>query len=174
MPFRASHTSSGTDPKVFTEDIMRALVGAINSEATRLETELVEATPSGTSGRMRQGWVFTPATLDNPVATVGQSVPYFLPMELGRSPGKGISQKGQEEVMRWAKLVIGLEPKDQAGFAYALSEKYKKFGRPAVGFVGLARPGQTPSSTPNIPDDPIPGSLLASAFERIQNRLDDV
>lgn len=152
---------------------MRSLVMVLNEELTNLETQVVENTPSGVSGRLRQSWKAVPATEKNPVAILGQSSNYFLPVEMGRKPGKGISEKGQKSVRRWAKLVLGLKPKDQKNFAFLLSLKYYKEGRPAVGFLGLAKPGSIPNN-PNIPENPVPGSLLDQAFKRLQSRLNEV
>lgn len=171
--------TKGINASAYSEEKLRELVAFINEEATELESELVKDTPAN-FGRLKGGWVLTPATLKQkrPKAIINQSVSYFLPVELGRSPGKGISKNGQKDVARWAKLVLGLkESKTKSSsvtpktFAFLLSQKYKKEGRPALGFVGLAKPGEIPSSTPNIPDEPVQGSLLYGAFDRIKANL---
>jgi len=154
----------GLKPADYYRDRMAKLVAFLNDEGTALETEVVNATPAN-MGQLRRGWKFVPATSDNPKAVLGQSVQYFLPVEMGRKPGKGISAEGQKSVKRWAKLVLGLSSEEQSDFAFLLSQKYKAQGRPAVGFLGLARQGTIPTSR-GIPDEPVSGSLLDLAFKR--------
>lgn len=175
-------TFSGISPQQFAQDKIRGFIKIANEEAIDLESELVKDSPAN-FGRLKGGWVFTPATENKPVAIINQSVNYFLPIEMGRVKGKGISKEGQTKVARWAKLVLGLRDAKSTKktrddkvtaktFAFLLSQKYKREGRPAVGFVGLAKPGITPTSSPKIPDNPIPGSLLDVAFKRIRARVD--
>jgi hypothetical protein len=177
-------TYTGISPQEFAQEKIKAFVNIANEEGLQLESELVESTPAN-FGRLKGGWVFTPATEAKPRAIVNQSVSYFLTVEMGRAKGKGISKEGQVQVARWAKLVLGL--KDQKSkrtvkkqgqvtsktFAYLLSQKYKREGRPAVGFVGLATPGKVPSKLgQKVPDNLVPGSLLDVAFKRIKARVD--
>lgn len=176
-------TYSGITPQQFAQDKIKAFVNLANEEGLQIESELVKDSPAN-FGRLKGGWVFTPATIEKPRAIVNQSVSYFLPVEMGRAPGKGISKEGQTQVARWARLVLGLKDerstkKTREGktsaktFAFLLSQKYKREGRPAVGFVGLAEPGKTPTSQgQKVPDQLIPGSLLDVAFKRIRARVD--
>lgn len=176
-------TFKGISPEEFARDKIKAFVNIANEEALELEGQLVEKSPAN-FGRLKGGWVFTPATEDKPKAIVNQSVSYFLPVEMGRAKGKGISKEGQTKVARWAKLVLGLRDERSTKksrdnetsaktFAFLLSQKYKREGRPATGFVGLAKPGDTPSS-PNqkVPENPVKGSILDLAFSRIRSRVD--
>ena len=174
----------GDDPTTFAEEKLRRFVSLLNEEATKIESDLVRDTPAN-FGRLKGGWSVNPATLDRPGASIDQSVQYYLAVEMGRKPGKGISEKGQKQVARWAKLVLGLKNKpskkarkngaiSNKTFAYLLSEKYKREGRPAVGFVGLAKPGVTPKSTPRVPDEPVSNSLLKKAFTRVNRRLNSI
>ena len=164
----------GINPLTFSESVLQGIVSVLNDEGTNLESELVRDSPAN-FGRLKGGWVFSQATTQNPRAIIGQSVKYFLPVEMGRSPGKGISKKGQIEVARWAKLVMGIRDKKSAkSFAYMLSQKYKRMGRPSVGFVGLAVPGKIPSKSSSVPKEPIRGSLLDKAFTNIRKKLDKV
>lgn len=173
---------TGLLPEKFEEETRRKLVILLNDQGTLLETEVVQATPANV-GDLRRGWQFTPASLTqkNPVARVTQNKRHFLPVEMGRRPGKGISAKGQEKVARWAVLkgiVVRTrnekgqfnKSKEAANFAFLLSRKYKKEGRPAVGFLGLAKPGTIPTN-PNIPENPITDSLLDKAFKRLRDKL---
>lgn len=175
-PRKGTLKTAGLPPKEFWENRKNNLVFALNDNATRIETEVIDATPAN-EGRLKGGWVLTPATLSNPIAIIEQSVPYFLPVEIGRKPGKGISKEGQKSVKRWAKLVLGIgSDTEQAGFAYLLSKKYKAEGRPAVGFLGLAKEGVVPSSNFSVDQEynPISGSLLDEAFKRLLSDLDSV
>lgn len=171
--FNFKVAQKGVTPEQYYKQKIKDLVSVLNEEALLLESQLVQDTPSGVSGRLRQGWTMKPATENKPTAIVGQSSQYFLPVEMGRKPGKGISEKGQKSVTRWAKLVMGLNPKEAKSFAFNLSMKYKNQGRPAVGFVGLATPGTIPTNS-QVPDNPIPGSLLEESFQRLKNRLNSV
>lgn len=165
---------TGKNPNQFFEDEYKDLVARVNAGASIVVAAATEATPVGVSGGgggLRGSWVLIPATLDNPVATIGQSRVYFLPVELGRRPGKGISRRGQESVELWAKRKLGLTGTDAASFAFNLSQKYKREGRLAQGFLGLAKPG-SPAPT-SLPDslDPVPGSVLENAFKRVEKEL---
>jgi hypothetical protein len=173
-------TFKGEKPSSFYQQTRRELVAIINEEATRIETELIQATP-GDRGGLRRGWQFKPATEKRLVAVVGQSSSYFLPVELGRRPGKGISQRGQEEVAKWAlrKKIIQrargqggrfIKSKAAASFAYMLSQKYKREGRPAVGFAGLGTPGEVPTSQLPPTFEPNRGPIF-EGFERLRSRL---
>jgi hypothetical protein len=156
----------GKKPDDFYKSERKKLVAVINEEATQLETNLVAATP-GDTGALRQGWTLKPASEKGLAAIVGQNKVHFLPLELGRKPGTGISQKGQEAVSVWAKRKLGLTGQEAKSFAFLLSRKYKKFGRPAEGFAGLAKPGQPAQP---IPNEPVGGPILES-FKRLNRRL---
>lgn len=162
----------GTKPLPFYERRKRELVFILNDTATRLESEAVQNTPADT-GRLKGGWSIVPASInsDEPVAIVEQSVNHFLPVELGRKPGSGISKEGQKSVKMWAKRVLGIsDEKEQSSFAFLLSEKYRKEGRGAAGFLGLAMPGSIPKGSLSDDDfnNPISGSILDDAFKRLR------
>jgi hypothetical protein len=166
-------TFKGPPPSVFFEQEKRKLIQIANEELAQLETELVEATPSDT-GNLRQGWTIVPLTDKRLTGFVGQSKVHFLPVEIGRKPGSGISAKGQQSVATWAKRKLGLSAGEAKSFAYLLSRKYKAQGRPAVGFAGLANPG-APGGQGNrgAKGDfkPVSGGLIAKSFERLERRL---
>lgn len=158
---------SGDDPDRHLEQVRNQIKNAINETVAELETELVRNTPADT-GRLRQTWSSRFADDDNLVGIVGQSSRYFLPLELGRKPGKGISRQGQESVARWGRRKLGIS--DGKGFAYLLSQKYKTEGRKAEGFAGLARPGDNPvSSQGEI--KPVSGGIIQNNLNKLQRRL---
>ncbi len=163
----------GDSPEIFLKKTQAELVSILNEEASQLETDLVQATPADT-GNLRQGWTMRAATISNQVAIVGQSKVHFLPMEFGRKAGKGISPEGQEAVSVWASRKLGLDNSTVGGeadqFARFLSMKYKLFGKPAVGFAGLARPGEVPTGEPPANLEPV-GGPIKSAFDRLRSRL---
>lgn len=161
---------NGLSPEQFFKEESKKLVLILNEEATKIEEELSEDTPVNT-GRLRGSWTLAPATESKPTATISPTVAYFLPVEVGRAPGKGISKKGQQDVARWGQLVLGLDGKESKSLAFLLSRKYKAEGRPGVGFVGLIKPGTVPKANYKIPDNPVKGSLLDKAFARLRTRL---
>lgn len=160
----------GDNPSTFLSKTMRELVAILNEEAAQMETELVESTPADRGG-LRQGWTTKFATERNPVAVIGQSKNYFLSVELGRKPGSGISTEGQQAVALWATRKGVVETTQEAkSLAYRLSEKYKREGRPAQGFAGLANPRSTAPSSPPNNLQPVGGPILAG-FQRLRRRL---
>lgn len=172
-----SVTYRGTPPDQFFEQQRREILKALNEESAELERSLVVATPSGVSGGgggMRSTWSFLPANESTLTAVVGQSSRYFLPLEMGRKAGKGISKKGQQSVMLWAKRKLGIDdPKQAKSFAFLLSRKYKREGRPAVGFAGLAREGDAAKSVGEI-IDPVSGGIIDQSFQELKNRLNRI
>lgn len=148
----------------------RKLVQIVNEELAQLETDLVEATPADT-GNLRQGWSIRPATETSLVGLIGQSKRHFLPVEMGRKPGSGISQEGQESVATWARRKLGLSGEEAESFAYNLSRKYFREGRPAVGFAGLAEPGQAGGQYGSGKLEPTNGGLIAKSFRTLDRRL---
>lgn len=160
----------GLPPEGFYKQTIGELVSILNDEALLLESELVRVTPDGVSGRLRGGWVMKPATQTRLVAIVSNPVKHFLFVELGRKPGTGIDQKGQASVATWAmrKGVVD-NAKDAKSFAGYLSKKYKAVGRPAVGFAGLAKPGQDAKPMGEVLE-PI-GGPIKDAFDNIRERL---
>lgn len=160
----------GKDPSQYYLLNKRYVLASINAELATLLSELVQATPVGVSSFLKQGWSQQFATEARPVAILSQNQAYFLPVELGRRPGKGISVEGQEDVMDWSKRVLGLDYAEQKSFAFNLSRKYQKFGRPAQGFAGLAKPGD-PARSPDSEIEPINGGLIQKSFSRIERRL---
>lgn len=180
-------TYRGTPPDQFFEQQRREILRALNEESAELERSLVVATPSGVSGGgggMRSTWSFLPANESTLTAVVGQSSRYFLPVEMGRKAGKGISKKGQQSVALWAKRKLGLRDERstkrtrQGGvsaktFAFLLSQKYKREGRPAVGFAGLAREGDAARSVGEI-IDPVSGGIIDQSFQELKNRLNRI
>jgi hypothetical protein len=166
---------TGKKPSTYINDKLKDLVNLLNNTAADIERELIQDSPAN-FGRLKGAWKLIPTSERNKRAIVGNSVKYLLPVELGRAPGKGISQEGQVEVKRWGKLVLGLSSdREQSSFAYLLSEKYKREGRPAIGFIGLAKPGTIPSKPgQNAPDTPVKGSLLWNAFKQLEQDLNKI
>lgn len=160
-------TTKGPDPNQYYRDQLEFLVGAINRVGANLNREIVRATPVGIGGELQRSWSFNAATRDNPIATVGSSSQYLLPVELGRKPGKGISAEGQTSVQLWARRKLQLSPAEAKGFAYLLSEKYKREGRPAQGFMGLAKPGQPGGQDPEI----VQGGIVDRHFRLMDAEL---
>jgi len=155
-------TTKGIPPDRFYRAIREGTKEVIDTEMLQLERIAVQRSPSGVSGSLRQRWNYTP--FDGKQATLGQSQRYFLPVELGRKPGKGISEVGQRAVARWAKLKAGItDPKDARSFAYLLSEKYKRKGREPQPIIDLQ---------PNL--EPKPGGELDKAFKEIDRGLDNL
>lgn len=171
-------TTRGQNPDQFFRDNTERLLKIINEGAFQLEGELVKKSPTGVSSQLKGGWSVQRATPSRPVATVGQSVSYFLPVEMGRRPGKGISQDGQESVALWAQRVLELDNSTVGGeadqFARYLSIKYYRFGRPASGFAGLAKPGSVPTGDPGDEIQPITGGLIFNELRRIRDALERV
>lgn len=163
-------TTNGLTPDEFWGKERAQLIATINASFADLESDLVEATP-GDTGMLRQGWTFIPATEQKPTAIVGQSKAYFLAVELGRRPGKGISKKGQESVARWGRRKLGLGMKESKSFAYLLSQKYKREGRPAMGFAGLARKGSKANAV-SEEIKPLDDGIIGQAFEKLRRRID--
>lgn len=163
-----SVTFRGTSPSEFDEEKRRELKNIINEEISELESNLVEATPADT-GRLRQSWTARFASENNLEGVVSQSSKYFLPLELGRKPGKGISKSGQQSVAKWARRKLNIE--DGNSFAFLLSQKYKREGRKAEGFAGLAKPGSNPASNTGEDLKPVEGGLIKKAFDRLKRRI---
>lgn len=162
----------GTPPFEFGNELLEQMLDVLNEAALNLESELTQATPVGVGGLLRSSWSSSLANPATKRAVVSNSQRYLLPLELGRKPGSGISRKGQESVALWAKRVLGeSDPKEAAGFAYLLSEQYKREGRPAQGFIGLARPGTTPTDESTGELTPVPNSLLDEAFKSLEREL---
>ena len=165
--------ASNLSPLVaFTQDY-RNQVDVLNTVGSKLYGEIVKATPVGVGGQLQRSWTFTPASLDNPVSTVGTNSQYLLSVELGRQPGTGISAEGQTSVALWAKRKLRLSDQEATSFAYLLSRKYKAQGRPAQGFLGLAAKGASATSNPNL-DSPVPGSILEQGFNDLQAQLSNL
>lgn len=169
-------TYTGTKPTAYFEKVRRDIIRVLNTEAAELERSLVQATPSGVSGGgggLRSGWLFLPANDNNLVAVVGQSSRYFLPVEMGRFPGKGISKKGQVSLARWGKLKLGLGDQEARSMAFLVSRKYKREGRVAQGFAGLAREGDKAKSVgENI--EPLATGIIGKSFNELRQSLDKI
>lgn len=160
--------TKGPTPREFSQDQTKALATILTKTALDLSADITKAMPVGIAGELQRSWTPYPATPTKLVAGVSSSSAYFLPVEVGRKPGKGISQEGQQAVTLWARRKLGKSEDDARGFAYLLSQKYKREGRPAQGLIGLARPGDR-SAEPR--ETPIPGSILDKAFKNLENDL---
>lgn len=173
-----TYTTKGSNPDQFFKDNTQKLLRIINEGAFELEAELVKATPTGVSSQLKGGWSVQRATESKPVATIGQSQSYFLPVEMGRKPGRGISEEGRESVALWAQRVLGMENSTVGSeadqFASYLSFKYWKEGRPATGFAGLAKPGSIPSDSGSDILNPLAGGLIFNKLREIRTALDRV
>ena len=163
--------TTGPNPETFGREIRKQIRLTVNSEMLKLNAKLIESSPVDV-GILKGGWTLEPATERVSRAIIGTVNSYFLPVEMGRAPGKGISAEGQTAVQAWAGRVLGKTGQDAKGFAFALSQKYKASGRPAVGFAGLAAPGSIPSnsSSSNV-INPIAGGLIDSTFKAIDRKL---
>lgn len=169
------YSTKGTQPNEFWNRKQGDLVKLINETGIELEGALVKASPTGTASFLKGGWSFKRATNRNPVGIIGQTQDYFLPVELGRKPGKGISPKGKESVALWAQRVLSMDNSEVGGeadqFANYLSVKYFREGRPAQGFAGLARVGTIPTNTDRDTFEPIEGGLIKEHLDRLRSRL---
>lgn len=161
-------TFRGVPPDGFYKKTIGELVSILNDEGTRLESELVRDSP-GDLGGLRGGWVYKPATPTRLVGVVSNPIKHFLPLELGRKPGKGISAKGQAQVAKWAVRKGVVPANESKSFAFLLSRKYKAVGRPAEGFAGLAKPGQQAKPISEVLE-PV-GGPIKDAFDRLAARL---
>lgn len=161
------------EPQAFYEKERRKLLQILTEEVGKLEADLVEASPVGVGANLRNSWGFTPPTIADPKAIVSNNANYFLAVERGRRPGKGISRKGKEAVRLWAKRKLGLSEKEGKALAFLLSRKYKMEGRPAQGFAGLYQPGETPTTTRSTTGliEPIEGGIIKKAFDELNRRL---
>ena len=140
--------------------------------AIGLYGQVVKAMPVGIGGRLQRSWTFTPARPDNPQASIGTNSTYFLPLELGRKPGSGISKDGQDSVTLWAQRKLSLPESEARGLAFNLSQKYKREGRPATGLIGLALAGAAGGQPiPKTLDQTIPGSLLETALRDLEAKI---
>ncbi len=164
-------TYRGIPPEKYWGERRHKFMLAVNEVLANLEAKLVTSTPVGIGGRLKGGWSFQPMLPGTDSANIGQSLKYFLPLELGRQPGKGVDQKGRESIALWARRKLGLGPQEARGLAFVLSRKYKLEGRPAVGFAGLAAPGDRPRSSQPENLEPIKGGLIFQALAELDNRL---
>lgn len=160
-------TTTGESPTLYGFRVRREALATLNVAVAGLYGEIVRAMPVGVGGRLQRSWVFSPATPNNPQAAIGTSSSYFLPVEMGRRPGKGVSREGQESIELWARRKLRLSPQESRSFAYLLSQKYKREGRKASGLIGLSTPGSLPSGALSPTVDPVPGSILARGFATI-------
>lgn len=156
-------------PTEFLDEETRHLAGILTRSALRLSADITRSMPVGVGGELQRSWSATPASPQNLQASVATSSAYFLPVELGRSPGKGISSQGQEGVALWARRKLGMNPQKARGFAFVLSRKYKAEGRPAQGLIGLARKGDPGGGEPA--PRPVPSSLLDQHYSELEKQL---
>lgn len=168
----ASVETRGTSPKQYGQEQIGGLLKIINLQGAKINRQATKTSPVGVGGLLRGSWVFSPARPSNPVAVVANSREYFLPVEVGRKPGKGVSRKGQAAIALWAQRVLGVSAKEGKSIAYLLSRKYKSQGRPAQGFLGLAKRGSIPSGDLPPTVEPVRGSLLDRNFKELGRRLE--
>ena len=169
-----SNQTKGPNPSQYGQDRTREVLKTLNTVVTGLYGDVVKAQPVGVGGRLQRSWTLTPATSTNPVASIGTNSQYFLPVEMGRVPGKGISREGQESVTLWARRKLGMTEQDAKGLAFMLSRKYKREGRPAQGLIGLAQPGSRGEKVPKTLDQAVRGSLLSQGLDRLQRELSKI
>lgn len=172
--YRGAMETRGPNPSQFSDQQVQSLLRILNETAVQLNREIVRAMPVGVGGDLQRSWTLVLATEQAPQASVGTSSKYFMAVEMGRKPGSGISAAGQEAVALWARRKLQLGQKQSQSFAYLLSEKYKKQGRPAQGLIGLAAPGSQGSPVPTDPSELVPGSILANAYQSFQNKLNQL
>ncbi|CBA17891.1 hypothetical protein AHIS2_p084 [Acaryochloris phage A-HIS2] len=161
----------GPDPKKYSKEIKRQITLVINSEMLALQGKIISNSPVDV-GILKNSWNYLPATTVLPTGILGTTSKYFLPVEMGRAPGKGISAEGQDAVAAWATRVLQVSQPEAQDVAFLLSQKYKRQGRPAIGFAGLAVPGSTPrtSQTRSIIKE-LPGGLIDRTFRAIDRKL---
>jgi hypothetical protein len=158
-------------PSEFLEYQQRQILQILNTEAGSAYREIVRAMPVGVGGELQRSWIFIPGSLGNPTAIIGSSSSYFLPVEMGRVPGKGVSREGQESIQLWARRKLSMSPQESRGFAYLLSEKYKREGRGAQGLIGLAAQGSQGSQIPSELAATISGSILHKLYQELERKL---
>ena len=158
-------------PSEYLEFQQRQILQLLNTVAGEAYREIVRAMPVGVGGELQRSWVYIPGSLQNPIALIGTNSQYFLPVEMGRVPGKGISKEGQESVALWAKRKLGKSPQESRSFAYLLSEKYKREGRDAQGLIGLAPQGSQGQKIPADLDATVTGSILHKQFKKLEAEL---
>lgn len=165
-----SVSSRGTPPDRYIESYLDRIDRSFKEALRDSYEDIREATPVGASGQLKAGWkLILPPKIGKRPASITNTVPYLVPVELGRKKGKGISVAGQLSVKQWAQKVLGLDADSAQQFAQELSDKYKKYGRKAQGFLGLAREGAEGGG--RIPNKPISGSILDHCFKKLDNLL---
>lgn len=148
----------GKNPEQFWQDRSGEIKVVVNEFLFNLESQAASRTPSGVSGQLRGRWKVLP--FNGKTGALQQPQSYYLPVELGRKPGKGISEKGQQAVARWAKLKLGLSQREAKSFAYLLSRKYKLQGRKPQPILDL-----------RDPETAQPGGLLDRSFKKLESDL---
>ena len=166
-----SNQTSGPNPSEYGRDQTREVLTALNVAVTGLYGEIVKAQPVGIGGRLQRSWTLTPATMSNLTASIGTNSQYALSVEMGRLPGKGISREGQESTALWARRKLGLGEQESKSFAFLLSRKYKREGRPAQGLIGLASPGSQGGAIPKTLDQAVAGSILSQGLANLEREL---
>lgn len=162
---RIDLSTTGQPPSLWFQKHTQEKSDHLSKTAFELESAIVKSLPVGVGGEMSRSWTTIPSTPATLTAIVGTSSSYFLAVELGRKPGKGISADGQKSVQLWAKRKLQLSPQQSKGFAYLLSEKYKREGRDSGGYIGLIQKGLPGGSTPPI--NPVPNSILDKAQQNL-------
>ena len=163
--------TKGLSPSEYGQDKVRGLTNALNKASTGLYGEIVKSMPVGVGGRLQRSWTLSPASESNPQTIIGTNSQYFLSVEMGRKPGKGISREGQDSVALWARRKLSLSGEEAKSLAFLLSRKYKKEGRKAAGLIGLAQPGSQGETIPQDLSLAVQGSLLNSAYKELQNTI---
>lgn len=163
-----------TPPRKYGEQQIRQVLTVMARNGTEIFRQLSKKTPVGIGGRLQRSWSISLPTLENPVLAIGTNSQYFLPLEMGRLPGRGISREGQDSVALWARRKLSLPESEARSFAFLLSRKYKQQGRPATGFTGLASPGSLGEDIPTTLDQTVRGSILHQGYQDLLRDLERI
>ena len=118
------------------EIVLDELETAMGSAVAYLLRETQEATPTA-SGVLRRsfiGGVDVVAALDAVFGTVGSSLPYALPVELGTKP----HYPPLEPLIDWVELKLGLTGPEAETAALGIQRKIGRVGTPGYGMARFA------------------------------------
>lgn len=104
------------------------LLGAMTGAVQHLEGEVKDEWPTGPSNSRQQITSDAFSTSAGVLGVVGTPSPYAPVIELGRKPGKGVSEAGRESIAEWAKFKLGVSEKEALGVAFLVSRKIKRQG----------------------------------------------
>ena len=126
------------------EVLDRELLAATNEGLMLLRHQLDSTIPRGWGGRSGLGMAgsITSDAFSTPtgaLGVIGTSVSHAPVVELGRRPGKGVSEQGRVALGAWVMAVLGVtDPKRVKNIAFLISQKIKREGLPAQRPFGRA------------------------------------